>query len=50
MSIPTGSIANWVSAAKGQRIAGDPGEPTVGELAAENAKLRKVKATARYEV
>ena len=49
LSIPKGNIGNWVSAARGSATVGKPGELSVGELAAENARLRKELAEARME-
>jgi transposase len=49
LSIPAGSVGNWVGVAKAKRVNDEPGAPTIGELAAENAKLRKELAEARLE-
>jgi transposase len=49
LSIPKGSIGNWVAAARASGAVGEPGEPSVGEMAAENARLRKELAEARME-
>lgn len=50
LSIPKGSIGNWVGMAKAAgRAKTSPGEQSVGELAAENARLRKELAEARME-
>ena len=49
LSIPKGNIGNWVSAAKAALSKGNPGEQSVAELAAENARLRKELAEARME-
>ena len=49
LSIPKGNIGNWVVAAKAAMAMGGPGEQSVGELAAENARLRKELAEARME-
>jgi len=49
LSIPAGSIGNWVGAARSGRVKSSPGEQTVGELSAENARLRKELAEARME-
>jgi len=49
LSIPKGSIGNWVGAAKATLRNGSPGEQSVGALAAENARLRKELAEARME-
>jgi transposase len=49
LSIPKGSIGNWVIAAKAKMKNGRPGERTAGDLVAENARLRKELAEARME-
>jgi len=49
LSIPKGNIGNWVGAARAAMAKGSPGERSVGELAAENARLRKELAEARME-
>jgi transposase len=49
LSIPKGSIGNWVAAAKITHGNRSPGEQTVKELAAENVRLRKELAEARME-
>ena len=49
LSIPSGTIGNWMTAAKAGRIAAKPGDRSVTELAAENVKLRKELAEARME-
>ena len=49
LSIPKGNIGNWVGAARAAMAKGSPGEQSVGELAAENARLRKELAEARME-
>jgi transposase len=49
LSIPKGSIGNWVLAARASAERGKPGEPSMAELAAENARLRKELAEARME-
>jgi transposase len=49
LSIPKGSIGNWVLAARASVGRGKPGELSVAELAAENARLRKELAEARME-
>lgn len=42
LSIPKGTLANWVVAAKrGPAVAAVPGSRSVAELEAENAKLRR---------
>lgn len=49
LGIPKGSLSNWVVAARraGARVAA--GEPTVAELLAENARLRRQLAQAEME-
>jgi len=50
VSIPKGTLANWVAAAKrGPSAAAAPGSRSVAELEAENAKLRKELAEAKME-
>lgn len=49
LSIPKGTIANWVAASKSGRVPSRPGDPSVAELAAENRRLRKELAEARME-
>lgn len=50
ISIPKGTLANWVVAAKrGPAAAAAPGSRSVAELEAENAKLRKQLAQAEME-
>lgn len=50
LSIPKGSIGNWVGLARAAgRLKTSPGEQSVGELAAENSRLRKDLAEARME-
>ncbi len=49
LSIPKGTIANWVAAAKSGRTPSWPGDPSVAELSAENRRLRKELAEARME-
>lgn len=50
ITIPKGTLANWVSAAKsGTMPSAAPGSRTAPELEAENAKLRKELAEARME-
>jgi len=48
LSIPKGSIGNWVAVVRATGNS-SPGEQTVKELAAENARLRKELAEARME-
>ena len=49
LSIPKGTIANWVAASKSVRALSRPGDPSVAELSAENRRLRKELAEARME-
>ena len=50
LSIPKGTLANWVVAAKrGPAVAAAPGSRSVTELEAENAKLRKELAETKME-
>ena len=49
LSIPKGSIGNWVGAARAAKVKGSPGEQSVRELSAENVRLRKELAEARME-
>ena len=49
LSIPKGNIGNWVGAARAAMAKGSPGEQSVRELAAENARLRKELAEASME-
>ena len=49
VSIPKGTLSNWVINAKGGAVAAAPGARTVAELEAEVAKLRKELAEARME-
>lgn len=50
VSIPKGTLANWVAAAKrGPAVTAAPGSRSVAELEAENAKLRKQLAQAEME-
>ena len=50
VSIPKGTLANWVAAAnRGPSVAAAPGSRSVAELEAENAKLRKELAEAKME-
>ena len=41
LAIPTGTIGNWVAAAKRATIGAVPGSRSAADLEAENAKLRK---------
>ena len=49
LSIPKGTIGNWVAAAKSGRLRPGPGDPSVAELSEENRRLRKELAEARME-
>jgi transposase len=50
ISIPKGTLANWVVAAKRGPVTGAvPGSRSVADLEAENAKLRKELAEAKME-
>lgn len=49
LSLPKGTVGNWVVASKAGGAAARPGDQTVADLTAENAKLRKELAEARME-
>jgi transposase-like protein len=49
LSIPSGTIANWMAASKSGTRRSRPGDPSVAELAAENQRLRKELHEARME-
>gem|GEM_PF-77897 len=49
LSIPKGTIANWVAASKLGTGRSRPGDPSVAPLAAENHRLRKELHEARME-
>ncbi len=49
LSIPKGTIGNWISKAKAVPGRVGLGDRTIADLAAENARLRKDLATARME-
>ena len=50
VSIPKGTLANWVAAARrGPSGTTPPGSRTVAELEAENARLRKELAATKME-
>ena len=49
LSIPKGTIANWVAASRSGRLRSRAGDPSVAELSAENRRLRKELAEARME-
>lgn len=49
LSIPSGTIANWVAAAKSKAGLSRPGDPSMAELTEENRRLRKELNEARME-
>jgi transposase len=49
LGIPKGTLGRWMVAVKGRREPLAPGSRSVGELEAENARLRKELAEARLE-
>ena len=49
LSIPKGTLANWMAADKSSRYPSALGALSAAELAAENARLRKELAEARME-
>ncbi len=49
LSVPKGTLANWVASAKGSKTPAAPGARTVAELEAELKRLRKDLAEARME-
>ncbi len=49
LSVPKGTLANWVASAKGSKTPAAPGARTVAELEAELKQLRKELAEARLE-
>ncbi len=49
LSIPKGTLANWVAASKASILPLGPGALSAAELAKENARLRKELAEARME-
>jgi transposase len=49
LSIPKGTLTNWVADARGGTVASAPGARTVPELEAELARLRKDLAETRME-
>ncbi len=49
LSIPSGTLGNWMAKSKTAGAQGKPGELTTAELAAENARLRKELAEAKLE-
>ena len=49
ISVPKGTLANWVANARGGKPVGAPGARTVAELEGENKQLRKELAQMRME-
>jgi transposase len=49
LTIPKGTIGNWVSGIGLGKVIGKPGDQSVSELKAENVKLRKELAESRME-
>ncbi len=49
LSIPKGTLANWVAASKTVVLSSEPGSLSSRELAKENVRLRKELAEARME-
>ena len=49
LSIPKGTIANWVAASKARMGRSRPGDPSVAQLTLENQRLRKELHEARME-
>jgi transposase len=49
LSIPKGTIVNWLMGNESKRADGKPGDQSPAELKAENAKLRKELAESRME-
>ena len=49
LSIPSGTIGNWITAVRVGRVPAKPGDLSVAELSAENTRLRKELAEARME-
>lgn len=49
LSIPSGTIGNWMVAAKAGRVPSQPGDRSLPEVLTENARLRKELAEARME-
>lgn len=49
LSIPAGTIGNWMTAVKAGRVPARPGDRSVADLSAENTRLRKELAEARME-
>jgi len=49
LSIPKGTIGNWVVSYMAEKANAAPGDESVGALKAENARLRKALAESRME-
>jgi len=49
LSIPKGTLGNWMVAAKGAKMPVAPGGRSLADLEAENTRLRKELAEARLE-
>ncbi len=49
LSIPKGTLGNWVAASKASTRASAPGARSAADLEAENARLRKELAETRME-
>ena len=49
LSLPKGTISNWVRASRSERDPANPGDQSVAQLAAEVRQLRKELAEARME-
>lgn len=49
LSIPKGTLGNWIVAAKRGGVVSPPGARSVPELEAENARLRRELSEARQE-
>jgi len=49
LSIPKGTIVNWITGNPARKAKSSPGELSAAELKAENAKLRKELAESRME-
>lgn len=49
LSMPKGTLGRWVIDAQKGKVPVEPGTPSVAELVAENARLRKALAKAEME-
>lgn len=49
LSLPKGTVSNWVRASRSERDPAKPGDLSVAQLAEENSRLRKELAEARME-